>query len=131
MTIDPSDQVHQDRGASRCWPLPSASAEAVLSRPAVDTTADVPVVAPPAPVGAGHGVRRPGTDRPARLSGSPPAPEPPGNAAGVPMPAFDERRAAALACQESAAHRHAYGCLAASSGALTEDRNAAIELVTA
>jgi hypothetical protein len=131
MTIDPSDQLHQDHGAGRCWPLPSADAEAVLCRPVVDSTADVPVLAPPVPLGAGHGTRRPDADRPSWPAGSPPGPEPAGNPAGVPMPAFDERRAAALACQETAAHRYAYGCLAGADGALVNDRSAAIELVTA
>jgi hypothetical protein len=131
MTIDPIDQLHQDHGAGRCWPLPSAGDEAVLCRPAVDSTADVPVPAPPAPLGAGHGTLRPDAARSAWPSGSPSGPEPADNPAGVLMPAFDERRAAALACHETAAHRYAYGCLAVADGALVNDRSAAIELVTA
>ena len=129
MTIDHSAQVFQDRGASRCWPLPSDSAETSLSRPAVDTGAAIEV---PVAAGAGHGFRdRAEGGRPPRPAGPPAGPGPAGNPAGVPMPAFDEVRAAALACQETAARRYAQGCLASATGALTDDRSAVIELVTA
>jgi len=112
---DDTEPSYPDRGAhrlivrSRCWPLPSDSEETQLALPAD---------------GAGGGemagnarvrARRHRTGRRAKVV-IPPFPlEPADDLADVPMPAFDELRAASLACVEpgGSGQRGAYECIAA------------------
>jgi hypothetical protein len=96
----------------RCWPLPSDSDEALLSRRAVDAGA-AGDASPTETGGPGHGVAHRGVDRPVRTVIPPSLTEPMDDPAGVPMPAFDERSAASLACVHTTGHRHRYGPLTA------------------
>jgi hypothetical protein len=117
-THDDAELSYQDQGAhrlvvrSRCWPLPSDSDETQLALPGDDCRAGAETAtAESAHVRARR--RRPG--RRAKVV-IPPFPlEPADDLADVPMPAFDELRAASLACAEpgGSGQRNAYECIAA------------------
>jgi len=108
---------YQDRDAhrlivrSRCWPLPSDSDESHLALPAGECGAGDEA----APTGAVRARRRRRPDR-REATVIPPVPlEPADDLADVPMPAFDEVRAASLACGEpgGSGQRTAYECITA------------------
>ena len=117
-THDDAELAYQDRGAHRlivrsgCWPLPSDTDETQLALPGDDCrAAGETATAETARVRA----RRHHTGRRAKVV-IPPVPlEPVEELAEVPMLAFDEVRAASLACAEpgGSGHRNAYECMAA------------------
>jgi hypothetical protein len=126
-THDDTELTHQDRGAhrlivrSRCWPLPSDSDETQLALP----TDDCQSGGETAMAGAAHvRARRRRRGPRAEVVIRPFPPEPEEALPDVPMPAFDEVRAASLATTEpgGAGHRNAFECIAA---IVAADRTAA------
>ncbi|MFI7543649.1 hypothetical protein [Actinoplanes sp. NPDC049599] len=117
-THDEAELSYQEHGAHRpivrshCWPLPSDSDETQLALPGDDCQAGGETgTARAARVRA----RRRRTGRRVKVV-IPPVPlEPADEVADVPMPAFDELRAASLACVEpgGSGRRPGYECVAA------------------
>jgi len=102
-------QPYPDHGPDlgcRCWPLPSDSDEALLSIAAVEAGAAGDATATGGP---GHGVPHRAVHRPVRTVLPPSPVESVDDPARVPMPAFDERSAASLACPVPTGSRHGYG----------------------
>ncbi|MGW4944238.1 hypothetical protein ACWEOZ_21930 [Actinoplanes sp. NPDC004185] len=122
-TYDGTELPHRERSAGRlivrsqCWPLQPDSEETQLSLVTGDGGTDEEA-ATLLPGGAGRGGARP-HGRPRHVSapaGSRPFPfAASGDPAGLPGPAFDEQRAASLACVDPgrSGHPDAYECIAA------------------
>jgi hypothetical protein len=115
---DAAELSYPDRGThrlivrGRCWPLPSDSDETQLALPAVDARAGAETAM------AGTARVRARRRRPVRRAKVviPPVPrEPAEHVAAVPMQAFDELRAASLACAEpgGSGQRNSYECIVA------------------
>ena len=117
-THDDAELSYPDRAAhrltvrSRCWPLPSDTDDTQFALPAEEAGTGGET----ATAGTAHvRSRRHRTGRRAKVV-IPPFPlEPAENHAAVPMQAFDELRAASLACAEpgGSGQRNAYECIVA------------------